>query len=192
MPINEGCLLNRLERLAEFGRTPEGGVTRITFSPEYQQALDVVAGWMREAGLSPRVDAVGNLIGRREGMQPGLPAIALGSHIDTVINGGRYDGALGVLAAIEVAQTLTEEGRLTRHPLEVISFMEEEGTRWGTNMLDSRFMVGRITPEYMRKRTDRQGVTIAQGMAAAGSSPKPPKPPKPISSCHKSRARCRP
>lgn len=171
MPINHPRLLDRLERLAEYGRTPEGGVTRVTFTPEYMQALEVVMGWMREAGLSPRLDAVGNLIGRREGSQPGLPAIVLGSHIDTVINGGRYDGALGVLAAIEVAQTLAEEGRATRHPLEVIAFIEEEGSRWGTNMLGSRFMLGRITEEYMQERTDRQGVNIVQGLAAVGLDP---------------------
>lgn len=171
MPINHQRLLERLERLADFGRTPDGGVTRVTFSPEYMQALEVVMDWMREAGLTPRLDAVGNLIGRREGAQPGLAAIVLGSHIDTVINGGCYDGTLGVLAAIEVAQTLAEEGRTTRHPLEVISFMEEEGTRWGTNMLGSRFMLGRVTAAYMEERTDRQGVNIAQGLAAIGLEP---------------------
>lgn len=171
MPIDGKRLLSRLERLAQFGRTPEDGVTRITFTPEYQQALEAVAGWMAEAGLTTRLDAAGNLIGRREGAQPGLPAIALGSHIDTVINGGRYDGSLGVLAAIEVAHALAEEGIPTRHPLEVISFMEEEGTRWGTNMLGSRFMLGRITPETMAERTDRQGVSIAQAMAATGLDP---------------------
>lgn len=131
----------------------------------------MVAGWMAEAGLDVRVDAAGNLIGRREGAQPGLPAIALGSHIDTVINGGRFDGSLGVLGAIEVARSLHEDGLATRHPLEVISFMEEEGTRWGTNMLGSRFMLGRITPEYMAERTDRQGISITQAMAAAGLDP---------------------
>ncbi len=171
MPINGKRLLGRLERLAQFGRTPEDGVTRLTFTPEYQQALEAVAGWMAEAGLTTRIDAAGNLIGRREGAQPGLPAIALGSHIDTVINGGRYDGSLGVLSAIEVAHALAEDGLPTRHPLEVISFMEEEGTRWGTNMLGSRFMLGRITPETMAERTDRQGVSIAQALAAAGLDP---------------------
>ncbi|MCX7669766.1 MAG: Zn-dependent hydrolase [Anaerolineae bacterium] len=171
MPINHRRLLDRLERLADYGRTPEGGVTRVTFTPAYMQALEVVMGWMREAGLIPRLDAVGNLIGRREGDRPGLPAIAFGSHIDTVINGGRYDGTLGVLAAIEVAQTLAEEGRSPHHPLEVIAFIEEEGTRWGASMLGSRFMLGHITAEYMAERTDRQGVTIAQGLAAVGLDP---------------------
>lgn len=171
MPIHGQRLLARLERLARCGQTPEGGVTRVTFTPEYQQAVALVADWMAEAGLTPRTDAVGNLIGRREGAEPDLPALALGSHIDTVINGGHYDGSLGVLTAIEVAHALREDGVALRRPLEVISFMEEEGTRWGANMLGSRFMLGHITPEYMAGLKDRQGTGIAQALAAAGLDP---------------------
>lgn len=171
MPVNERRLGDRLARLATLGQTPEGGVTRVTFSPEYLEAQALVRAWMEEAGLATRLDAVGNLIGRREGREPGLPAVACGSHIDTVINGGRYDGTVGVLGAIEVAQALHEEGQQMRHPLEVIAFMEEEGTRWGTSMLGSRFMLGRIRPEYMRERTDRQGLSIAQAMEVVGLDP---------------------
>jgi len=171
MPIEPQRLNDRLTRLAAFGQTPQGGVTRLTFTPEYMAAQSLVREWMEEAGLATRVDAVGNLIGRREGTEPGLPAIVLGSHIDTVINGGRYDGTVGVLGAIEVAQALLDDGLETRHPLEVVSFMEEEGTRWGTNMLGSRFMLGRITPDYMQERKDRQGISIAQALAEAGFDP---------------------
>ncbi|MGC8837103.1 MAG: Zn-dependent hydrolase [Anaerolineae bacterium] len=171
MPIDAPRLHDRLMRLATFGQTPEGGVTRLTLTPEYMAAQALVREWMEEAGLATWVDAVGNLIGRREGTVPGLPAILLGSHIDTVINGGRYDGTVGVLGAVEVAQALLEDGLKTRHPLEVISFMEEEGTRWGTNMLGSRFLLGRITPDYMHERKDRQGVSIAQALAEAGFDP---------------------
>lgn len=170
MPINPDRLNDRLTRLAGFGRTPEGGVTRPTLTPDYLAAAEVVKGWMAEAGLAARFDAVGNLTGRREG-QADLPAIALGSHIDTVINGGRYDGALGVLGAIEVSQALAEDGVRLQHPLEVISFMGEEGTRWGANMLGSRCMMGLMGAETLHERTDRQGVTIAQGLAAAGFDP---------------------
>ncbi|MGQ9595765.1 MAG: M20/M25/M40 family metallo-hydrolase, partial [Anaerolineae bacterium] len=171
MPIDPQRLNDRLERLATFGQTPRGGITRLTFTPEYMAAQDLVREWMEEAGLVPRVDAVGNLIGRREGTVPGLPAILLGSHLDTVIDGGRYDGTIGVLGGVEVAQALWEDGLKTRHPLEVISFMEEEGTRWGTNMLGSRFMLGRIPPDSLKERKDRQGVSIAQAMAEVGLDP---------------------
>jgi len=171
MPITPDRLNRRLEQLAEFGRTAEGGVTRPTFSPEYMAAAEVVRGWMAEAGLTARVDPAGNLIGRREGVEPNLPALVLGSHIDTVINGGRYDGALGVLAGIEVAQALHEDGTLLRRPLEVIAFMGEEGTRWGASMLGSRLMLGLVPEAYLHERADRQGVTIAQALSAAGLDP---------------------
>lgn len=171
MSINPQRLNDRLERLATFGQTARGGITRLTFTPEYMAAQNLVREWMEEAGLVPRVDAVGNLIGRREGTVPGLPAILLGSHLDSVIDGGRYDGTVGVLGGIEVAQALWEDGLKTRHPLEVISFMEEEGTRWGTNMLGSRFLLGRVPPDLMQERKDRQGVSIAQAMAEVGLDP---------------------
>jgi allantoate deiminase len=171
MPITGTRLNDRIARLAEFGQTPDGGVTRPTFAPAYLQAAEAVADWMSEAGLAVRRDAVGNLIGRREGDPAGLPAVALGSHIDTVLGGGRYDGALGVLSALEVAQALHEDGVSLRHPLEVISFMEEEGTRWATGMLGSRFMVGHISEEFVRERADRQGVTIREALAGAGLDP---------------------
>jgi allantoate deiminase len=117
-----------------------------------------------------RRDPVGNIIGRRAGADANLPAIAIGSHIDTVLNGGRYDGALGVLGGIEVCQALHEDGVQTRHPLEVISFIEEESTRWASAMLGSNFMAGRITAG-MLGATDRQGVSIAEGLAEAGYDP---------------------
>ncbi len=171
MKIDGKRLNDRLARLAAFGQTPEGGVTRPTFTPAYMQAAEVVAGWMAEAGLTVRRDAVGNLIGRREGTRSGFPAVALGSHIDTVISGGRYDGALGVLTGIEVAQALHEDGVRLQHPLEVIAFIEEEGTRWATAMLGSRLMLGLISEEFVQQRTDRQGVTISQALAGAGLDP---------------------
>lgn len=171
MPINGTRLNDRIARLAGFGQTPDGGVTRPTFTPAYLEAAKTVAAWMREAGLVVRRDAVGNLIGRREGGPAGLPAVALGSHIDTVIGGGRYDGALGVLSALEVAQALHENSVSLQHPLEVISFIEEEGTRWATGMLGSRFMAGHISEEFVRERADRQGVTISEALAGAGLDP---------------------
>lgn len=171
MPINGKRLNDRLAQLAEIGKTSDTGVTRITLTGVYMQALEQVRRWMEDAGLETRLDAVGNLIGRLEGTEADLRAIVLGSHVDTVIDGGRYDGSAGVLSAIEVVQALQEEGLATRHPIEVISFMEEEGTRWGTSMLGSRFMLGEVTPEYMRERTDRDGISIVQAMQDAGLDP---------------------
>ena len=97
---------------------------------------------MQESGLKTRIDTAGNIIGRLAGSDNDLPAIALGSHTDTVPKGGKYDGALGVMAAIEVIRTLGEQGHVTRHPLEVINFTNEEGTRFHRWLVGSRSMSG--------------------------------------------------
>jgi len=90
--VDEARLNGHILRLAEIGKTEDGGVTRRSLTPLYNQAEGLVADWMRQAGLTPRIDPAGNLIGRREGLQPGWPAIAMGSHFDTVLNGGMFDG----------------------------------------------------------------------------------------------------
>ncbi|MFA9452660.1 MAG: M20/M25/M40 family metallo-hydrolase, partial [Candidatus Aminicenantaceae bacterium] len=120
-------LVRRLDKLAEFGETSEGGVNRVAFSEEDIRARVYLKQLMEEAGLEVRIDISGNMIGRREGLDPALPPLVCGSHTDTVPHGGKYDGALGVMAAIEAAQVLEENGIRTRHPLEVIIFTDEEG-----------------------------------------------------------------
>ncbi len=99
--VNASCLIQRLEKLATFGLTPEGGVNRVAFSPQYIASREYIFSLMKEAGLKIRVDEAGNIIGRHEGREPSLPPIAFGSHLDTVPNGGKYDGALGVIGALE-------------------------------------------------------------------------------------------
>ena len=122
---------------------------------------------MQEAGLETRIDAAGNIIGRRAGSDDNLPAIALGSHTDTVPKGGKYDGALGVMGAIEVIRTLEEQGHRTRHPLEVIDFANEEGTRFHRWLLGSRAMSGLLLPEDLAA-VDDEGVTLASRMSDIG------------------------
>ena len=124
-------------------------------------------GLMRLAGMEIRVDPAGNVIARKAGTDPNLPAIALGSHTDTVPNGGKYDGALGVLGAIEVAQTLAEGGHTLRHPLEIIIFTNEEGTRFHRWLLGSRAMAGLLDPEDY-DAVDDEGVSIEQRLADVG------------------------
>jgi allantoate deiminase len=167
MPIQQDRLVERLNTLGQIGATPEGGVTRLAYTPEYRQAETVVRGWMEEAGLSTRTDAVGNLIGRREGTQSGWPCVMLASHIDTVINGGRYDGALGVLSAIETAQALQEDGVSLDAPLEVVAFMDEEGTRWKGGLCGSRAMVAELSDNDLQRRDDDQ-ISMAEAMQAWG------------------------
>jgi hydantoinase/carbamoylase family amidase len=152
-------LRRRLEALAEIGRTPEGGVTRMSYRPEHAAAVRLAAEWMREAGAEPAVDAWGNLHGLAPGSGGDAPAVAAGSHLDTVPDGGMFDGALGVLGAIEAAQALRDAGVRLRRPLLLLGFAEEEGTSFGVGCLGSLGVVGRApAPETMH---DRDGVTVA-------------------------------
>ena len=164
--INAARLNRTLDELGRFGETPEG-MNRLAFSPADIASREYTIGLMREAGMTTRIDAAGNIIGRRPGTDDSRPAIALGSHTDTVPLGGKYDGALGVLGAIEVVRTLTEQGRATRHPIETIVFTNEEGTRFHRWLIGSRAMAGMLEPEDLAA-VDAEGVTLAQRMADIG------------------------
>lgn len=165
--INTGRLNGNLAALGRIGEVEGGGMMRVAFSAADVAGREFVAGLMAEAGLTVRTDAAGNVIGRKEGMAAGLPPIALGSHTDTVPNGGKYDGALGVVAAVEVAQTLAERGRQLRHPLEVIIFTNEEGTGFHRWLLGSRAMAGLLEPaDYAA--VDDAGVALVERLAAVG------------------------
>ena len=128
---NRGRLIGTLERMASIGGNTDGTVCRRGFSTADVEGRDQLALWMREAGMAVRVDPAGNLIGRLEGLQPGLPALVTGSHLDTVPTGGRFDGVLGVLAGLEVVRSLADQHLRLRHPLEVIAFADEESTMVG-------------------------------------------------------------
>lgn len=167
---NKERLWKRLMELAEVGRQPSGGVTRMSFTPEERAAKDRVAAWMCEAGLTVREDAIGNLIGRREGSQPDAPVVLVGSHLDSVPNGGNFDGPLGVLGAVEAVQTLAEEGISHTHPIEVIAFTDEEGARFRFGMIGSRALAGTLTQEHLQA-CDANGVSIAEAMRAVGFNP---------------------
>lgn len=138
LEVNGDRLMTRIEQLAQIGKLSQGGVRRLAYSQEDQQARCQVQQWMAEAGLSVRLDAAGNIIGRYPGKFPTLPALATGSHIDTVPAGGRYDGAYGVLAGIEVVQVLSDRHLQLDRPLEVIVFTDEEGTMIGAKAMSGK------------------------------------------------------
>ncbi|MBI4784249.1 MAG: Zn-dependent hydrolase [Oscillatoriophycideae cyanobacterium NC_groundwater_1537_Pr4_S-0.65um_50_18] len=131
LTVNGDRLNASINRLAKIGRMPNGEICRLAFTPEILQARYLVQQWMVEAGMTVRTDAAGNLIGRYEGQIEEAPALATGSHIDTVPSGGKYDGVLGVLAGIEVVRSLRESKMRLKHPLEVIVFTDEENTMIG-------------------------------------------------------------
>ncbi len=163
--VDESHLLDRLRDLAAIGATAAGGVSRPAYTDDDLKAREVVRGWMREAGLSVRVDTAGNTFARLEGQDPALPPIVIGSHTDTVPDGGRYDGALGVLAAIEVARTLGASAERLRHPLEVVDFQNEEG-----GIVGSKAAIGRLHAAEL-SRTAVSGFTLGDGIRRLGGDP---------------------
>ncbi len=144
--INAARLLSRLQRLAEEGARPDGGVCRLALSDADKAGRDLVVQWMRELGLAVSIDAIGNVVGVRRGQEDGAP-VMMGSHIDTVATGGHYDGALGVLAGLEVVQTLDDAGVVTRRPLAVAFFTNEEGARFQPDMFGSLVFTGAMPLE---------------------------------------------
>ena len=169
MPILtiDSARLNRsLQELGRIGKTPEG-MQRVAFSLADVAGREYAISLMQKAGLETRVDPAGNVIGRRAGSVPGLPAIALGSHTDTVPSGGKYDGALGVLAAIECVQTLANGRVPLRHPVETLVFTDEEGTRFHRWLIGSRAMAGLLEPEDL-SAVDDEGVPLGSRLADIG------------------------
>ncbi len=164
--INPDRLADRLERLGRIGETPTG-MRRMAFTPADVEGRAYVAGLMREAGLTVRTDTAGNVIGRVEGSVPGLPAIGIGSHADTVPNGGKYDGALGVMAAIECLQNLKDRSVATRHPIEVLNFTNEEGTSFHTWLFGSSAMAGALRSGDLTA-VDVEGVSLGQRLRDVG------------------------
>jgi N-carbamoyl-L-amino-acid hydrolase len=166
--LNAERMQAAIEALAHL-TLPEQPYTRRSFTPLYRQGRDLVATWMREAGLEVALDQAANLIGRRPGSDEGLPPIAVGSHTDTVPGGGRFDGIIGVVAALEVARCLNEQGITLRHPLEVIDYLAEEPSEFGLSTIGSRAMVGALSPEHLLL-TDPSGRTLAEGIAQMGGN----------------------
>ncbi len=163
-------LWNRLFELAEIGKQEGGGVTRLSFTEEERAAKELVASYMEEARLSVYEDAVGNLFGRREGRNPEAPVVLVGSHVDSVYNGGNFDGPLGVLAGIEILQTMNDQGIETEHPVEVVVFRDEEGARFSFGMIGSRAIAGTLTVDDLQQE-DAQGISIAEAMRESGLDP---------------------
>lgn len=143
-----------------------GGLFRAYLTPAYAAAQEAIAGWMEEAGMAARLDAAANLVGRYEGLSPGAPALLIGSHLDSVRDGGRYDGPLGIMLGIECVAALHAAGRRLPFPIEIYAFGDEEGSRFPAAMLTSRAVAGTLDAAALAV-ADANGVTLA----AAGLDP---------------------
>lgn len=165
--VNGARLNEHLKALSEFGKNPQGGVSRVAYSEADRQGREYVIGLMRAAKLDVSVDAAGNIIGRRQAANndDALTPILFGSHIDSVPEGGNYDGDVGSLGAIEVAQTLAENNVMLRHPIEVVIFQNEEG-----GLIGSRAMDGELSEREL-DLVSRSGKTIREGIRFLGGDP---------------------
>ena len=171
LAINPDRLLADLETFAAIGADPQGGVTRLAYSAVDLQGRQRFLEQAGAAGLAPRIDAVGNIFARRAGREDGLAPVGFGSHLDSVPNGGRFDGSLGVLAALEVVRSLNDAGMTTRRPIDLICFAAEESGRFGLGTLGSRALVGKLTPDMLESLRDPQGQTLGQVLQACGFDP---------------------
>src|SRR5581483_5797016 len=164
--INGGRLVADIAALARIGGTPQGGVNRPAYSDLDVQARKVVREMMEAAGLTVRIDAAGNTFGSRAGKNPSAKPLIIGSHTDTVPDGGRFDGALGTLAAIEVARTLNENGITLDHPLEVVDFQNEEGGLVGSKIVAGRLPADQLDLQATSGYTLREGIDRLGGHAS--------------------------
>ena len=166
--INATRLWDSLMELARIGATPKGGVKRLTLTDEDRGARDLFCRWAREAGLAVEVDGIGNIFARRAGTDPSLAPIAMGSHLDSQPSGGKFDGAYGVMAGLEVLRTLNDAGVRTRAPLEVVSWTNEEGSRFRPVMMGSGVFTGVFRLEEVRAQDDLEGKTVGAELERIG------------------------
>ncbi|MYZ46500.1 allantoate amidohydrolase [Rhizobiales bacterium L72] len=159
----------RLDALARFS-DEEGHLARTFLSPAHRCAADRVKAWMEEAGMTARIDAIGNVVGRYEGRRPGAPALLIGSHLDTVRRAGRYDGSFGVLTAVAAVAELSARGMRFETAVEVIAFGDEEGVRFPTTLSGSRAIAGTFDAAALDLVDDR-GITLRDALAAFGCDP---------------------
>lgn len=160
---NGDRVVEHLNALAEFGKNPQGGVSRVAYSDADRAGREYVMGLMRDAGLKVHIDTAGNLVGERAGTDSRLKPIVVGSHIDSVPQGGNYDGDVGSLSAIELAQTLSEQHVPMRHPLEVIIFENEEGVMLGSTALGAGVDAARLGSVSQSGKKVRDGVRFLGG-----------------------------
>jgi beta-ureidopropionase / N-carbamoyl-L-amino-acid hydrolase len=171
--INAERLWRSLMTMAEIGATPKGGIRRLALTDEDKQARDLFVRWCQEAGLKVAIDRMGNIFARRAGTED-RPPIVTGSHLDSQVTGGRFDGPLGVLAALEVVRTLNDRGVRTRAPIEVVNWTNEEGARFPPPMVASGVFAGVHSLEFALACKDADGRTQGEELERIGyAGPEP-------------------
>ncbi len=166
--VNNRRLMRDLNAIGRIGIGNRGAVTRLVFSIKELRSRQVLIHLMRQAGLTVRIDAIGNIFGRFEGSDPRAPAVLAGSHLDTVIHGGKYDGPVGVIGALEAVRTISENKIRVRSPLEVVCFVGEESSRFGFSTLGSSLAAGEVHANDLTHAVDPQGTKLENVLASLG------------------------
>ncbi|MFB6221100.1 MAG: Zn-dependent hydrolase [Halolamina sp.] len=166
--ISSERLRDRFDRFNDIGATDRGGVNRPALSDANRRARDTLVEWFEAAGLDVTIDVVGNIFGRREGKNDDLAPVLVGSHVDSQYNGGRYDGVIGVLGALEAVETLNDADVETERPIEVVSWSNEEGVRFQPDMLGSGVFAGKFDTEFAYTREDKDGNTFGEELERIG------------------------
>ncbi|MFE4142523.1 Zn-dependent hydrolase [Peribacillus sp. YIM B13472] len=172
-------LIERIETqindLSEFTSTPGKGTTRLTYSKEDLLTRNYIKNKMMESGLTVQEDGFGNIFGKLEGTLKDAPSVLIGSHFDSVPNGGAYDGPAGVIVALEVAALFAENQLTPKYPLEIVALIEEEGARFGGGLMGSRGIVGTLSEESFKNLRDKEGITTIEAMSKMGLDSSLPK-----------------
>jgi len=179
MKIDRKRLEQSMDDLGRIGATERGGLSRLALTDEDRRGRDLLVRWMREAGLRVTVDQMGNIFGERAG-QPGQPPVMMGSHADSVPTGGKYDGQLGVLCALETIRVLNDHRVRTRHPVTMVVFTNEEGARFQPAMIASGVMAGKIPLEDAYNARDKDGLRLVDELERIGYLGSEPCVPRPI------------
>src|SRR5512145_270831 len=180
MRINRDRLESTIHDLGRIGGTPNGGLTRVALTDEDRIARDRMVAWMREAGCRVTVDQMGNIFGERPGAPGETRAVMVGSHVDSVPTGGKYDGQLGVLCGLEVLRSLNDHKVDTRHPVTLVIFTNEEGARFQPAMIASGVMAGKISLEQAYNARDKHGIRLVDALEAIGYTGPEPCAPRPM------------
>lgn len=180
LAIDGGRLWASLMEMAAIGATAKGGVKRLALSDLDLESRNLFRRWCEDAGLRVTVDRMGSMFARRAGTDDSLPPVMVGSHLDTQPTGGKFDGALGVMAALELVRTLNDLDVKTRHPIEIVNWTNEEGARFAPPMVASGVFAGAFTLDYALGRTDLDGVTLGEELDRLGLAGPVPAAARPV------------
>ncbi|WP_432662914.1 M20 family metallo-hydrolase [Wukongibacter baidiensis] len=171
MKTNLGRIKRDIEELSKFNATPSQGLTRFSLTPEDRGAREYIKNELLKLGLNIYEDPSGSIFGRRSGVDGTLPVIMIGSHFDSVKNGGNFDGPAGIVMALEIMRVLEENNVRTKYPIEFVGMIEEEGGRFGSGVFGSRAMIGKVSVDQLHNNKDENGISMAKALRDFGFNP---------------------